>query len=380
MKIVISPTTFKGSIGVMDACIAIIRGVRQRFPQAEVVQHPVSDGGDGFLESLLFNCGGKFVNATVLGPRGRQRHTICGIMEGERGVVEMAKASGFSMLTAEERNPLLTTSYGTGELILELIRRGVRDVVLGVGGSATIDVGMGCMQALGVRFLDAVGQEVEYVGREINRVQTIDTSRVAKEVRDCRLTVAVDVNNSLLGDEGAVFTYGKQKGLRDEDAPFMEDGVAHMAETIKKECGRDITQVQGGGAAGGIGAGLFGVLEAEIRDGAELFFQVSGFKEKIKGAQIIITGEGRFDSLTGYGKVVERVLSIGHENEIFVVVLAGEITDGAEKLFKEERSFGVAITPPSVSFTEAKEHVNELLQKGTFDAMVRISQWVGEGE
>ncbi len=380
MKIVISPTTFKGTVGVIDACIAIIKGVRQRFPHADVVQHPVADGGDGFLESLLFNCGGKFVNAVVIGPRGRHRKTMCGVLDDGMGVVEMAKASGFAMLEQEERNPLLTTSHGTGELILGLISRGVREVVIGVGGSATIDVGIGCMQALGVRFLDESGKEIEYVGREIAKVRAIDTCKVAKEVRDCKLIIAADVNNVLLGDEGAVFTYGKQKGLRDEDAPFMEDAVAHMADVIKKECGRDITTVQGGGAAGGIGAGLFGVLNAEIRDGAELFFQLSSFRERIKGARAIITGEGRFDSLTGYGKVVQRILAIGHEHNMYVAVLAGEITDGAEKLFNDRRSFGIAITPAGVSFAEAKERVHELLQRGSLEAVVKLAKWTGEAQ
>jgi glycerate kinase len=377
MKIAISPTTFKGTIGVMDACIAIIKGVRQRFPDAEVVQHPVSDGGDGFLESLLFNCGGKFVNAIVTGPRGRQRETMCGILSSGMGVVEMAKASGFSMLEKEERNPLLTTSHGTGELIRGLIDKGVREVIIGVGGSATIDVGIGCMQALGVRFLGESGKEVEYVGREIAKVHSVDMSTVSAEVRNARLIVAADVNNVLLGDEGAVFTYGKQKGLKDADAPYMEDAVAHMAEVIKKAFGKDITTVQGGGAAGGIGAGLFGVMNAEIRDGAELFFQLSYFRKRIEGSAAIITGEGRFDSLTGYGKVVQRILSIGQELGLYVVVLAGDITEGAEKLFSDGRSFGVAITPPGVSFNEAKERVNELLQKGTVDAMVKLGTWTG---
>lgn len=380
MKIVISPTTFKGTIGVMDACIAIMKGVRQRFPHADVAQHPVSDGGDGFLESLLFNCGGKFVNAMVTGPRGKQRETMCGILQGGRGVVEMAKASGFSMLAPEERNPLLTTSYGTGELILGLVTKGANEVVIGVGGSATIDVGMGCMKALGVRFLNESGKEVEYVGREIANVQSIDIGRVAPEVKDCRLTVAVDVNNALLGDEGAVFTYGKQKGLKDADAPFMEDAVAHLAEVVKRDCGRDITTIPGGGAAGGIGAGLLGILNAEIRDGAELFFQLSKFRERIHGAQVIITGEGRFDSLTGYGKVVQRILSVGGEGKMYVVVLAGEITDGAERLFKDGRSFGIAITPVGTSFAEAKERVHKLLQKGSFDAMMKVAALMGEGQ
>jgi glycerate kinase len=380
MKIVISPTTFKGTIGVIDACIAIIRGVRQRFPHADVVQHPVSDGGDGFLESLLFNCGGKFVNAIVTGPRGRQRQTICGILGNGTGVVEMAKASGFSMLAQEEKNPLLTTSYGTGELIQGLVKKGIQEIVIGVGGSATIDVGVGCMKALGVRFLDDKGNEVEYVGREIAKVRTIDKSRISKEVKNCRLIVAADVNNVLLGDEGAVFTYGKQKGLRDDDAPFMEDAVAHMAQVIKAECGRDITTIKGGGAAGGIGAGLFGVLKAEIRDGAELFFRLSNFRERIKGAHAIITGEGRFDSLTGYGKVVQRILSIGREHNMFVAVLAGEITDGAERLFSDGRSFGIAITPAGTSFSEAKERVHGLLQRGSFDAMAKLGKWLGEAQ
>jgi glycerate kinase len=218
------------------------------------------------------------------------------------------------------------------------------------------------------------------VGREIVKVRAIDTRKIAKEVKSCRFIVAADVNNVLLGDEGAVFTYGKQKGLKDEDAPFMEDAVAHMADVIKKECGRDITTIQGGGAAGGIGAGLFGVLNAEIRDGAELLFQLSKFRKKIQGADAIITGEGRFDSLTGYGKVVQRILSIGHEQHMYVVVLAGEITDGAEKLFSDGRSFGIAITPTGVSFAEARERVHELLQKGSLDATVKLARWMGEAQ
>jgi glycerate kinase len=379
MRIAISPTTFKGTVGVIDACIAIIKGIRQRFPNADVIQLPVSDGGDGFLESLLFNCGGKFVNAVVTGPRGRHRQTICGILDDGRGVVEMAKASGFAMLEKEERNPLLTTSYGTGELIRGLIARGVQEVVIGVGGSATIDAGMGCMQALGVRFLDQSGKDVEYVGREIGKVTAIDAGDVSEEVRSCRLIIAADVNNVLLGDEGAVFTYGKQKGLKDSDAPFMEDAVAHLAEVIKNGFGTDITTIPGGGAAGGIGAGLFGVLRAEIRDGAEQFFEMSDFRKRIKGAEIIVTGEGRFDSLTGYGKVVQRILSIGRENNMIVVVLAGEITEGAEKLFSDGRSFGIAITPSGMSLSEAKARVHELLQRGSLEAMMKIAKGTGEG-
>ena len=159
MKIVVAPTSFKGSIGVVDACISIINGIREEYPQADITQFPLSDGGDGFLESLLFSCGGEFIEAVVTGPRGRKRETVCGLLKNGVGIIEMAKASGLALLNENEKDPLKTTSYGTGELIRVLVGLGVRKIILGVGGSATIDMGVGCMQALGVRFLDKFGQD-----------------------------------------------------------------------------------------------------------------------------------------------------------------------------------------------------------------------------
>ncbi|TET18387.1 MAG: hypothetical protein E3J78_06445, partial [Candidatus Cloacimonadota bacterium] len=199
-----------------------------------------------------------------------------------------------------------------------------------------------------------------------------DITMVPEDGPQARIIVAADVNNVLLGDEGAVFTYGKQKGLKDEDAPFMEDAVHNLAEVIKSDFNRDVTTIKGGGAAGGIGAGLYGVLGAELRDGTELFFRLAKFIEKVKGSEAIITGEGSFDSLTGYGKVVQRVLAAGREEGIIVIVLAGKITESAEKQFSDARSFGISITPPGMDFKKAKECVGELLQKGAVEAMQEL--------
>lgn len=377
MRIVVAPTSFKGCIGVIDACIAIIRGIREVYPQVDITQFPLSDGGDGFLESLLFNCGGEFIDAVITDPHERRRDTVCGLLKTGIGIVEMAKASGLALLSENEKNPLLTTSYGTGELINVLVKRGVKKIIVGVGGSATIDMGIGCMQAIGVRFLDEVGKDVGYGGREIARVKGIDRSQIREDMRDIELIIAADVKNILLGSEGAVLTYGKQKGLVSKETNYMEDAIKNIADVIKKEFGKDVTAVRGGGAAGGIAAGLYGVLDAEIRDGIDIFFEITGFREKTKNKDLIITGEGRFDSQTGYGKVVQRILLFGEENNIFVIVLAGEITEKAEKYFKKGKSFGISITPKNITQEEAKKRVEELLQEGTVKALYNLRSEVG---
>jgi len=377
MRIVVAPTSFKGCIGVIDACIAIIRGIREVYPQVDITQFPLSDGGDGFLESLLFNCGGEFIDAVITDPHERRRDTVCGLLKTGIGIVEMAKASGLALLSENEKNPLLTTSYGTGELINVLVKRGVKKIIVGVGGSATIDMGIGCMQAIGVRFLDEVGKDVGYGGREIARVKGIDRSQIREGMRDIELIIAADVKNILLGSEGAVLTYGKQKGLVSKETNYMEDAIKNIADVIKKEFGKDVTAVRGGGAAGGIAAGLYGVLDAEIRDGIDIFFEITGFREKTKNKDLIITGEGRFDSQTGYGKVVQRILLFGEENNIFVIVLAGEITEKAEKYFKKGKSFGISITPKNITQEEAKKRVEELLQEGTVKALYNLRSEVG---
>ncbi len=377
MRIVVAPTSFKGCIGVIDACIAIIRGIREVYPQVDITQFPLSDGGDGFLESLLFNCGGEFIDAVITDPHERRRDTVCGLLKTGIGIVEMAKASGLALLSENEKNPLLTTSYGTGELINVLVKRGVKKIIVGVGGSATIDMGIGCMQAIGVRFLDEVGKDVGYGGREIARVKGIDRSQIREDMRDIELIIAADVKNILLGSEGAVLTYGKQKGLVSKETNYMEDAIKNIADVIKKEFGKDVTAVRGGGAAGGIAAGLYGVLDAEIRDGIDIFFEITGFREKTKSKDLIITGEGRFDSQTGYGKVVQRILLFGEENNIFVIVLAGEITEKAEKYFKKGKSFGISITPKNITQEEAKKRVEGLLQEGTVKALYNLRSEVG---
>lgn len=377
MRIVVAPTSFKGCIGVIDACIAIIRGIREVYPQVDITQFPLSDGGDGFLESLLFNCGGEFIDAVITDPHERRRDTVCGLLKTGIGIVEMAKASGLALLSENEKNPLLTTSYGTGELINVLVKRGVKKIIVGVGGSATIDMGIGCMQAIGVRFLDEVGKDVGYGGREIARVKGIDRSQIREDMRDIELIIAADVKNILLGSEGAVLTYGKQKGLVSKETNYMEDAIKNIADVIKKEFGKDVTAVRGGGAAGGIAAGLYGVLDAEIRDGIDIFFEITGFREKTKNKDLIITGEGRFDSQTGYGKVVQRILLFGEENNIFVIVLAGEITEKAEKYFKKGKSFGISITPKNITQEEAKKRVEGLLQEGTVKALYNLRSEVG---
>lgn len=379
MQIVVAPTTFKGSIGVMDICIGIIHGIRDVYPEASVVQFPLSDGGDGFLECLLFGCGGEFVNLEVTGPTGKMVSSLCGILNSGTGVVEMAKASGLSLIGKEERNPLVTTSYGTGELIRTLVEKAVKKIIVGVGGSATIDMGVGCMQTLGVRFLDNAGKEVGYGGIELGRIKTIDRSKLYRGLRDVELVVAADVKNPLLGSEGAVSIYGKQKGLSNKDAPLMEDALRNVADVIEKEFGKDVATISGGGAAGGIAAGLFGILDAEIRSGADELMDITGFAEKCKDADLLITAEGKVDEQTKYGKVANKVLEFGKENGIFVLVLSGEITPEGQKLFEENRSMGFSVNPKELTESQAIERIGEFLWKGTANALEELKK-MGMGQ
>jgi len=373
MRIVVAPTAFKGSIDVIETCIAIVKGIRSLYPDADIIQFPISDGGDGFLESLLFNCGGEFIDAVVTGPLGRKRKTVCGLLKDGTGIVEMAKPSGIALLSEDEKNPFLTTSYGTGELIDILVKRGARKIIVGVGGSATIDMGVGCMQALGVRFLDEIGKEVGYGGRELARIRTIDIGKAKKKLEDLKLAIAADVRNILLGEKGAVYTYGVQKGLSCADMPFMEEAIKNVAEIIKNEFGKDVTTIIGGGAAGGIAAGLYGIMNAEINNGIEFLFEMIGFGEKVKGADLVITGEGRVDRQTGYGKVVKKVLELGRLNDIFVLVLSGEITEEGKELFEEGYSMGFCINPQGLLQSREMKTTGELLQNGTVKALKKLS-------
>lgn len=371
MKIVVAPTSFKGSMGVVEVCISILKGIREIYPEADIVQLPVSDGGDGFLESLVFNIGGEYFQTEAVDPIGRRKKVNCGILKNGCGVVEMAKVSGTGILNDDELNPLMATSYGTGELIKYLAKKGVKKIILGVGGSATIDMGVGAMQALGVRFLDKSGEEVGWGGRELSKIERIDRNGLIKELKNVELTVAVDVRNKLLGSEGAVETYGKQKGLEDNDFSFMEDNLNNMAELIRREFGKDVTKMEGGGAAGGIGAGLFGVMEVEVKNGAEFFFEFTNFEERIEGSDLLVSGEGRFDKQMEYGKIVPRILEKTRDMDIIMVVLAGEITKEGRKIFDEVQSFSFNINPPGLKKEEALRRTGEFLQKKVTE-MIKI--------
>ncbi len=379
MKIVVAPTTFKGSIGVMDSCIGIIHGIRDVYRGASVVQFPLSDGGDGFLECLLFSCGGEFVNLEVTGPTGKMISSLCGILNSGTGVVEMAKASGLSLIGEEERNPLVTTSYGTGEFIKTLLEKAVKRIIVGVGDSATIDMGVGCMQALGVRFLDNTGKEVGYGGKELRKIKSIDRTKVYRGLRDVELVVAADVKNPLLGSEGAVSVYGKQKGLSNKDVAFMENALKNVADVIKGEFGKDVSTMACGGAAGGIAAGFFGILDAEIRSGVDELMDITGFAEKCKDADLLITGEGKVDEQTKYGKVASKVLEFGKKNGIFVLVLSGKITPEGRELFEEGFSMGFGINPKELTESQAMEITGELLWKGTARALEELKK-MGMGQ
>ena len=295
---------------------ALARGVRQVFPEAELVLLPVADGGEGTVRALVQASGGQTVTTRVLGPLGQPVNATWGLLgNGEIAVIEMAAASGLPLIRRDERNPMRTTTFGTGELIRHALDHGVRKLIIGIGGSATNDGGAGMARALGVRFLDESGHELPLGGGALRHLTRVDASDLDPRVRQVEVEVASDVNNPLCGPTGASHVYGPQKGADAEMVQELDEALARYAEVLKRDVGKDVRDVPGAGAAGGLGAGLMAFLDARLRSGVDIVFQAIGLEAKLEGADLVFTGEGRMDSQDAYGKgpmaVVERARRLG---------------------------------------------------------------------
>ena len=334
MKFVFAPDSFKGSLSAMDCCGILEKAAARVFPGAQTVSVPAADGGEGTLDALLGAMGGRKVTTAVTGPLFERRNAEWGLLADGTAVLEMAQASGLPLVPEDRRDPRRTTSLGTGELIAAALAAGAGRILIGIGGSATNDGGMGLLTALGARFLDADGCPVRPVGGELTRVSRADFSGLAPALRHTEITVICDVTNPLLGENGATWVYGPQKGavpaIRDE----LEAGMAAYAKTVSACLGRDIASFPGAGAAGGVGAALGGVLNAKLKSGVDAVLDAVHFDEKLAGASLVITGEGRIDGQSvRFGKVPAGVAGRCAARGIPVAVLAGGIGAGAEGLF-----------------------------------------------
>ena len=328
-KIVIALDSFKGSLTSTQAAEAAAKGIREVLPQCQVVCLPVSDGGEGILDALLQAIGGQYISCPAHDPLMRPLTAPYGISaDKQTAIIEMATASGLTLVSPQERNPLRTTTYGTGEQIRHALSQGCRHVLLGLGGSATNDAGLGMLQALGYVFKDKNGQEIGPMqGEWLERIARIDTSNVPQEVKEAQFTAACDVNNPFLGLSGAAHVFAPQKGAGPADVAKLEKGMSHIAELISQNTGTDIAAMPGAGAAGGMGGALAAFLYAPLKPGIQLLLNTLHFAEMIQDAGLIITGEGKADRQTLMGKVPAGILHEARQQEIPVWLLAGAVDD-----------------------------------------------------
>ncbi|MGH8581361.1 MAG: glycerate kinase [Gammaproteobacteria bacterium] len=332
MKIVIAPDSFKENLTSMQVAEAIERGIKRVVPKARCIKIPMADGGEGTVQSLVDATGGRILRKQVTGPLGHPVKARFGMLgDGQTAVIEMAEASGLPLVPKDRRDPLAATTYGTGELILAALALGARDIIVGIGGSATVDGGTGMAQALGVRFLDAQGNPITECGAGglLSRIAAIDMSGIDARLRTCKLVIAGDVENPLYGPKGAAAVFGPQKGATPEMVKTLDAGLKQLAALIKRDLKRDISKTTGGGAAGGLGAGLMAFAGADMQRGVDLVVAATGLVKHLRGADLVITGEGRVDFQTAFGKTPSGVAKAAHKRKVPVVAIGGALADDA---------------------------------------------------
>ena len=372
MKIVIAPQGFKGGISGLEAARAIARGVLAAVPDAETVLIPVADGGDGTLHALVDATGGEIFTSTVTGPINQQVEAQWGVMgDGCTAVIEMARASGLAMVPPRRRNPKVTTTLGTGEILKEALERGYRRVIVGLGGSATNDGGAGMATALGARFLDSSGNALPTGGGALARLDRIDTSGMIGQIAGAEIIAATDVTNPLCGPTGASAVYGPQKGASPELVAELDAALLNFARVVERDLGLDVLDTPGAGAAGGLGAGLMAFAGAKIQSGIDMVCQVLDFDSHLAGADLVITGEGRADRSTVFDKAPVGVARHARAYGVPTVLLAGSLGQGHEELYDHGVAAILCISDGAMTFQQALGRTGEMLE-GTAERAVRL--------
>lgn len=373
MKFVLAPDSFKESMTSKEACDAMERGIKKVINDAQCIKVPMADGGEGTVEALAYGTKGKIKKVFVTEPLGKDKvNASYGIFgDGKRAIIEMAEASGIRLVKRELRNPLITTTYGTGELILDAIDNGAKHIIIGIGGSATNDGGAGMLQALGGKLLDKEGNELGFGGVELLKLHKIDLSTLDSRIKDINFEVACDVTNPLIGENGASYIFGKQKGASKEDMKVLDKALTNYAEVIKRDLGIDVRYVEGAGAAGGLGAALLVFLNGKLKSGIELVIKHTELEEKLKDADYVFTGEGAIDSQTIYGKTPMGVAMVAKKHGVKTIAFAGKVGDGVENLYDIGIKSIFSIMREVESLDEALKNGIENLEKTT-EAVVRL--------
>ena len=363
MKIVIAPDSFKGSLSSNEVIAHVKQSALKFFPAAQVVEVPIADGGDGTVEAVVLATGGQLKSADAQDPIGRCKPCIYGDADG-KAIVGMSECSGLAPLSATERNPMNTSSHGTGDVIRHALDDGFTDIYVGIGGSATNDCGSGCMQALGLKFLRADGSEIERMcGKELIHVAAVDDSDLDPRLKGAAITIMCDVTNPLTGDNGATMVYGPQKGGTPSRLASLEEGMIHYERVLNAYAGEAVSLMPGSGAAGGIGAALYAYAGAKLTSGIDAILELVQFEKRIKDADLIITGEGKVDKQSASGKVIHGVAEYASKAGVPVVVIAGSVGDGAQVVYGLGVNTIVALPDAPMSLDECIDDAETLIKK-----------------
>jgi len=372
MKILVAPDSFKSSLFASQVAVAMEEGIRAVLPQVQVTRLPLSDGGEGLVDALVSASGGEFVTEEVTDPLGRPVSSYWGLMGDKKtAVIEMAAASGLPLLDENERNPMVTTTYGTGQLIKAALDRGCRKLIIGIGGSATNDGGGGMAQALGASLVDEEGRELPFGGGYLHKLRKIDLSGMDSRLKNTRIRVACDVNNPLTGSRGASSVYGPQKGATPDMVEKLDRALKYYAQVIYRDLGIDVENVPGSGAAGGLGAGLMAFLNGELTPGIELVMEAVGLEKELKNCSLILTGEGELDAQSIYGKVPVGVARAAKKENVPVVVLAGSVAEDLGIMHREGITACFSIINKPMTLEDAMEKTADLV-KTAAEEVIRL--------
>lgn len=364
MKLLFASDSFKGSLTSEQTIELLSKAAKEVFGDCETEGVPVADGGEGTVDAIVAAEKGEIVTCTVRGPLMETIKARYGVFGGNRAVIEMSAASGLPLVPADKRNPMNTTTFGTGELILDALDKGYRDISIAIGGSATNDGGLGCAKALGVRFLNDSGEELDGFGKDLCKLKNIDASGLDPRIKDCKITVMCDVTNPLCGKDGATWTFGAQKGATKEIQEQLEEGMCRYRDLIKKDFGIDCDTIKGAGAAGGLGAALCVFLGGNMKSGIETVLDLIRFDERLRGVDLVVTGEGRTDWQSCFGKVMQGVGERAKAKGIPVLGLSGSLGKNALDICEHGVSSLMTTVNSPMTLEEALLNAEDLYYEG----------------
>lgn len=366
MKIVIAPDSFKNSLTAKEVSENIQEGFSKVFPDSEYVQIPMADGGEGTVQAMVDSLNGEIIETTVTNPLGKKVTAKYGLVKnGKVAVIEMAEASGIHYVDKDTMNPLITTTYGTGELIKDAINKGSREIIIGIGGSATNDGGAGMAQALGYKLLDKDNNELSFGGGALANLKSIDVTNVLPELSDTKVIIASDVTNILTGENGASKVFGPQKGATPEMVVKLDENLHHYAEIINSELGISVENMPGAGAAGGLGAGLLAFTHSKMNSGVEIVLKYNDFLNKAKDADVVITGEGKVDFQTEFGKTPMGVAIAAKKAspKVKVIAIAGNVGDKIDNLYEKGIDTVFCVLPGVSTLEEALTNADQNIKR-----------------